>query len=114
MQPLINDDPMNLDLQRQQAFFFLRGGMTEKARAAFKSLVAADPNGNTVQGPVHAVDTTNCIIVSDGEGLVATLGVDDLVIIQSGGATLVARKDQLDKLKGLVEGLDKAGHGGLL
>jgi tetratricopeptide (TPR) repeat protein len=43
MQPLINDDPMNLDLQRQQAFFYLRGGMPEKARAAFKSLVEADP-----------------------------------------------------------------------
>ena len=43
MQPLINDDPMNLDLQRQQAFFFLRAGMTEKARAEFKSLVDADP-----------------------------------------------------------------------
>ena len=43
MQPLITDDPMNLDLQRQQAFFYLRGGQTEKARAAFKSLSDADP-----------------------------------------------------------------------
>ena len=49
MQPLINDDPMNLDLQRQQAFFFLRGGMSEKARAAFKSLVAADPKDTRSQ-----------------------------------------------------------------
>ncbi len=55
-----------------------------------------------------------CIIVSDGGGLIATLGVDDLVIVQSGGATLVARKDQLDRLKGLVEGLDKAGFGSTL
>ena len=39
---------------------------------------------------------------------------DDLVIVQSGGATLVARKDQLDKLKSLVEGLDKAGFGSAL
>ena len=40
----------------------------------------------------------------------ATLGVNDLVIVQSGGATLVARKDQLDKLKALVEALTDAGH----
>jgi tetratricopeptide (TPR) repeat protein len=49
MQPLINDDPMNLDLQRQQAFFFLRAGMTEKARAEFKSLVEADPKDTRSQ-----------------------------------------------------------------
>ena len=33
------------------------------------------------------------------------------MIVQSLGATLVAKKDQLDKLKALVEGLDKAGFG---
>ena len=60
------------------------------------------------------VETTNSIVVSDDGGLIATLGVDNLVIVQSGGATLVARKDQLDKLKALVEGLGKSGHGELL
>ncbi|MGZ4810780.1 MAG: tetratricopeptide repeat protein, partial [Thermoanaerobaculia bacterium] len=43
LQPLIDDDPMNLDLQRQQGFFFLRAGMADKARAVFKSLSDADP-----------------------------------------------------------------------
>lgn len=43
LQPLINDDPLNLDLQRQQAFFWLRGGAAEKARTSFKALVDADP-----------------------------------------------------------------------
>ncbi len=44
----------------------------------------------------------------------AVLGVDDLVVVHSGKATLVARKDQLDKLKGLVEGLGAAGFGSYL
>jgi len=43
MQPLIAEDPMNLDMQRQQAFFYLRAGQPEKARALFKSLSDADP-----------------------------------------------------------------------
>ena len=81
---------------------------------ALTALVPPDASGNTAQGPVHLVETTNTIVVSDGGGLIATLGVDDLVIVQSGGATLVARKDQLDKLKALVEGLDKAGFGSTL
>ena len=43
LQPLISDDPLNLDLQRQQAFFYLRAGLADKARAAFNALVQADP-----------------------------------------------------------------------
>ncbi len=81
---------------------------------SLSGLVAPDAHGNTVQGQVHLVETSNSIIVSDDGGLIATLGVDDLVIIQSNGATLVARKDRLDKLKGLVEGLGKAGFGSAL
>ncbi len=81
---------------------------------ALTELVPPDANGNTLQGHIHAVGTTGSIIVSDDGGLIATLGVEDLVIVQTGGATLVARKDQLDRLKGLVEGLDRAGHGATL
>ncbi len=81
---------------------------------ALSALVPPDPKGNSVQGPVIAAESTGCVIVSDDGRLIAALGVSDLVIVQSGGATLVARRDQLDKLKGLVEGLDTAGFGGLL
>ncbi len=49
IQPLINDDPINLDLQRQKAFFYLRAGLPDKARAAFKSLVEADPKDTRSQ-----------------------------------------------------------------
>jgi len=49
VQPLITEDPMNLDLQRQQAYFYLRGGMAEKARAAFKALIEADPKDTRSQ-----------------------------------------------------------------
>ena len=81
---------------------------------ALTALVPPDAQSNTIQGNVLAVDTTNSIIISDDGSLIATLGLDDVVIIQSGGATLVARRDQLDKLKSLVEGLDKAGYASLL
>lgn len=76
---------------------------------ALSALIPPDPSGNTLDGPIHAVDTRNCIIVSDDRKLICTLGVEDLVIVQSGDATLVARRDQLDKLKALVEGLGAAG-----
>jgi predicted Zn-dependent protease len=49
LQPLIEDDPVNPDLRRQQAFFYLRAGQSEKARAAFKALAAADPKDSRSQ-----------------------------------------------------------------
>ena len=78
---------------------------------ALRELVAPDAAGNTVQGPTHLVATRDSIIVADDGQLIATLGVEGLVVVQSGGATLVGRIDQLDQLKALVEGLGAAGHG---
>jgi mannose-1-phosphate guanylyltransferase len=78
---------------------------------ALTTLVPPDENGNATQGDVLTVDTQNTIIVADDGSLIAALGVEDLVIVQSRGATLVARKDQLDKLKALVDRLDPSGRG---
>src|SRR5204862_121142 len=43
LQPLIDEDPLNADLQRQQGFFYLRAGDARKAADRFKVLVGADP-----------------------------------------------------------------------
>lgn len=43
IQPLVDEDPMNVELQRQQAFFYLRAGEAAAARDRLKGLVAADP-----------------------------------------------------------------------
>jgi mannose-1-phosphate guanylyltransferase len=81
---------------------------------ALDSILPRDAAGNATQGSVVARDTTGSILISDDGGLLAVLGVDDLVVVRSGNATLVARKDQLDKLKSLVEGLGAAGFGDFL
>ncbi|HEV7921135.1 MAG TPA: tetratricopeptide repeat protein [Thermoanaerobaculia bacterium] len=49
LEPLVGEDPMNLDLQRQQAYFWLRSGNAEKARASFKALSEADPKDTRAQ-----------------------------------------------------------------
>lgn len=82
-----------------------------RALAAF---LKRDAAGNSVQGNVVARDSRDSIVVSDDGGLVAVLGVEGLVVIQAGGAVLVARKDQLDQLKALVAGLSGAGFSAFL
>ncbi|MBV9493296.1 MAG: tetratricopeptide repeat protein [Acidobacteria bacterium] len=49
LQPLVSDDPLNLDLQRQQAYFWLRAGNADKARASFDALTKADPKDTRAQ-----------------------------------------------------------------
>lgn len=44
--PLIEQDPANRELQRQQAFFYLRGGKPAEAKALVEPLVAADTRDN--------------------------------------------------------------------
>ena len=48
------------------------------------ALLERDAAGNAIQGHVVTRDTTHSIIISDDGGLVATLGVDDLVVVHSG------------------------------
>jgi mannose-1-phosphate guanylyltransferase len=78
---------------------------------AMATLLTRDDAGNAIQGHVVARDTRDSIVISEDDGIVATLGVDDLVVVHSGKATLVARKDRLDDLKALVESLAQAGYG---
>jgi mannose-1-phosphate guanylyltransferase len=78
---------------------------------ALATLLERDCAGNAIQGNVVTRDTRDSIVISDDGGIVATLGVDEIVVVHSGRATLVARKDRLDELKALVESLAQAGYG---
>lgn len=73
-----------------------------------------DADGNTVQALHCGVDTKNCVIVSDEGHLVGTLGVSDLVIIQSGNATLVTTRKGEGRVKDLITRLKAAGLGRFL
>jgi mannose-1-phosphate guanylyltransferase len=73
-----------------------------------------DVDGNTVQGLHAGVYTRNCVIVSDPDHLIGTLGVNDLVVIQNGNATLITtRKGEAD-VKKLVDQIKAAGLGRFL
>ena len=73
-----------------------------------------DAAGNTIQGLHAGVNTKNCVIVSDPDHLIGTLGVNDLVIIQNGNATLITtRKGEAD-VKKLVDQIKSAGLGRFL
>ena len=68
-----------------------------------------DTDGNALQGDVLAHDSHNTLIKAEHR-LVATLGVDDLVIIETKDAVLVAHKDRVQEVKALVQELKATGR----
>ena len=66
-----------------------------------------DDRGNlAVHARVLAIDSTGCTVrCDDKDHLVALVGLDDIVVIQTADATLVARKDQEESVRRIADEL---------
>jgi len=69
----------------------------------------ADPEGNTLYGQVLARDIHDCYVRTSGR-LVALLGVDNLVVVETADAILVASRDRVQEVKELVGELKQRGR----
>jgi len=63
---------------------------------------ARDGSGNVMLGDVISVDTDNCYIRAE-TGLVATLGVANLIVVETGDVLLVADRSRVQDVKKIVE-----------
>jgi mannose-1-phosphate guanylyltransferase/mannose-6-phosphate isomerase len=68
-----------------------------------------DQGGNAVRGDVIALETSGSYIHSDGR-LVATLGVEDLIIISNDDCVMVAPKKRDQDVKKLVDAIKAEGR----
>jgi mannose-1-phosphate guanylyltransferase/mannose-6-phosphate isomerase len=69
-----------------------------------------DAQGNLCEGDIMAVDTRNSLLRSHDRHLLATVGVDDLIVVTTPDATLVAHRDAAQDVKKIVEQLKAAGR----
>ena len=75
--------------------------------SALWDVSAQDAEGNAHHGDVIAIDSRNSYAYA--RRLVALVGVDDLVVVETDDAVLVARKDRVQQVKDVVAAL-KAGQ----
>ncbi|UYZ83235.1 mannose-1-phosphate guanylyltransferase/mannose-6-phosphate isomerase [Entomomonas sp. E2T0] len=68
-----------------------------------------DSQGNTLKGDVLVEQTTNTLVYAN-DRLVTTLGVDNLVIVETKDAVLVAAKNKIQQVKDIVARLQQAGR----
>ena len=74
--------------------------------AALADTGDADPSGNLARGETLLEDSSGVIAFSD-QGLIATLGVKDLVIVRTGDVTLVCPRDRAQEVRTLVQRLKR-------
>lgn len=65
-----------------------------------------DEQGNAMRGNVIDIDTCNSIVVSEDK-LVALIGVENLIIINTPDVVLVCRKDRDQDIKKVIESLER-------
>ena len=77
--------------------------------SALSEVRGTDADGNTIIGQAVVIDGTGNIVMSDDDTLIATIGVSDLVVIKSGDAILVVKKDLAQRVREIVEKLSERG-----
>jgi len=77
---------------------------------SFENVFDSDREGNIViKGDFISIDTKDTIVYVD-EGLIAAVGVKNLIIAKSGNSLLVCSKEHSQDIKNLVKKLETSGH----
>ncbi|MCY1209828.1 Alginate biosynthesis protein AlgA [compost metagenome] len=68
-----------------------------------------DRDGNVTKGDVVVQDSHNCLVHGNGK-LVSVIGLDDVVVVETKDAMMIAHKDRVQDVKQLVNRLDADGR----
>ena len=77
--------------------------------AALQDIGEADSMNNTVIGDVETEASNNCYIRAESR-LIVALGVDDLIVVDTADALLVAHREKVQDIKNIVEKLTNQGR----
>jgi len=80
---------------------------------ALFDVLPSDEDGNIVMGGMHVpVDTQDTLIyMNQDHRLIVTIGVEDLVVVDTGDVVLVCHKDQAQKVRQVVNQLKQKSNG---
>lgn len=74
---------------------------------AIHQIAPRDKNGNAVDGEIIAIETSDCLLMSDG-ARIAALGVHDLAIVARDDTILVIPRDRAEEVRKLAEAAQAA------
>jgi mannose-1-phosphate guanylyltransferase len=77
--------------------------------AALRDVLGTDAEGNTVIGDAVVIDAGNNVIATEPGTVVAVIGVNDLVVVQSGDAVVVLPRSRAQEVRRVVDELARRG-----
>lgn len=83
--------------------------------AAIEDVTGTDDNNNVVEANTALIDVTNSVLYStQPKRVIAALGIDNLVIVDTPDALLILPKDRAQDVRALVDLLKKSDHSDVL
>lgn len=74
---------------------------------ALKEAINPDPATSVTKGLVQLAETQDCLVYNyEPDKLVAVIGLDGVIVVNTGDALLVVHKDKIPLVKKLVDGLE--------
>ncbi|MEW6088378.1 MAG: mannose-1-phosphate guanylyltransferase/mannose-6-phosphate isomerase [bacterium] len=73
---------------------------------SFFEILEKDESGNAKIGDILTTDTKNCLIIGD-KRLIATVGLEDCLVVDTADATLIAKKGCSQKVRDVIGKLEK-------
>ena len=70
---------------------------------------AKDSNGNVTKGDVMVHNSRNCLVHGNGK-LVSVIGLDNIVVVETKDAMMIAHRDHVQDVKTVVKQLDAQGR----
>ena len=79
--------------------------------ASLREVKEPDENGNVVIGEHLGIDTHSCLIHGEHGRIIATIGLDNMIIVDADDALLIMPANRSQDIKHLLEELKKEGKG---
>ncbi|RQQ45414.1 mannose-1-phosphate guanylyltransferase/mannose-6-phosphate isomerase [Burkholderia stagnalis] len=76
---------------------------------AISDLTQSDERGNRIEGAALLHDTSNCYFRSE-DRMIGAVGVEDLVVVDTPDALLIAKRDRAQDVKQIVSQLKRSNH----
>jgi mannose-1-phosphate guanylyltransferase/mannose-6-phosphate isomerase len=77
---------------------------------SISELTAPDARGNRVHGEAELYDVDNCFVRSEDGRLIGVVGVQDLIVVDTADALLIASRDRAQDVKQIVAKLKRVNH----
>lgn len=90
-------------MEKEEGFFVVRGDFPWDDLGSWSALseLLKEEEGYSNKSHHIGLETSNCFVYGEG-ALIATLGVSDLIVVQTHDAVLVCAKDKAQKIRELV------------